>query len=99
MKIFFFHKILGFAQSQSGELGDIPGFFQLISGSYQSDKPINITGIDKVYFKCDCINGSIVNGNREPISSSFALDQSPGCKIYKKPRIKLLKKVNLFCLI
>ena len=90
----FFHTILGFVQSYSGELGDINGFIQLIPGSYKSDKPINITGIDKVHLKCDCINGSIVNGTREPILYSFALSSPPGHKIYKEPRIKLFKRVN-----
>ena len=90
----FFHTILGFVQSYSGELGDIEGFIQLIPGSYKSDKPINITGIDKVHLKCDCINGSIVNGTREPILYSFALSSPPGHKIYKEPRIKLFKRVN-----
>ena len=43
------------------------GFYQLIEGSYKSDRPINITGIDKIHLKCDCIQGSIVNGIREPV--------------------------------
>ena len=63
----FFYTILGFTQSRSYPLEDIDGFYQLVSGSYKSDKPINITGIDKVHLKCDCIQGSIVNGVREPI--------------------------------
>ena len=90
----FFYTILGFTQSRSYPLDDIDGFYQLIAGSYKSDKPINITGIDKVHLKCDCIQGSIVNGVREPILFSFALSSPPGHKIYKKPRVKLFKKVN-----
>ena len=86
----FFYTILGFAQSHS----DIDGFYQLIKGSYKSDKPNNITGIDKIHLKCDCIQGSIVNGIREPILFSFALSSPPGHKIYKEPRGKLFKKVN-----
>ena len=66
----------------------------MIAGSYKSDKPINITGIDKVHLKCDCIDGSIVNGTREPILYSFPLDQPPGHKIYKEPKIKLFEKIN-----
>ena len=90
----FFYKILGFTQSRSYPLDDIDGFYQLIPGSYKSHKPINITGIDKVHIKCDCIQGSIVNGVREPILYSFALSSPPGHKIYKEPRIKLFKNVN-----
>ena len=90
----FFYTILGFTQSHSYPLDDIDGFYQLIAGSYKSDKPINITGIDKIHLKADCIEGSIVNGIREPILFSFALSSPPGQKIYKEPRIKLFKKVN-----
>ena len=88
----FFYTILGFTQSHSYPLDDINGFYQLIAGSYKSDKPINITGIDKIHLKCDCIQGSIVNGIREAILYSFALSSPPGHKIYKEPRIKLFKK-------
>ena len=90
----FFYTILGFTQSHSYPLDDIDGFYQLIAGSYKSDKPINITGMDKIHLKCDCINGSIVNGTREPILYSFALSSPPGHKLYKKPRVKLFKKIN-----
>ena len=86
----FFYTILGFTRSRSYPLDDIDGFYQLIAGSYKSDKPIDITGFDKIHLKCDCIQGSIVNGKREPILFSFALSSSPGHKIYKEPRVKLL---------
>ena len=66
----------------------------MIAGSYKSDKPVNITGIDKMQSKCDCINGSIVNGTREPILYSFALRSSPGHRILKEPKIKLFEKIN-----
>ena len=59
----FFYMLLGFT---IGPLGDTGGYGQLIPGTYKIDKPNNITGIDKVRLKCDCINGSIVNSIREP---------------------------------
>ena len=90
----FFYTILGYTQSQQGPLNDIEGFYQILPGSYQSNKPISIKGIDKVHLKCDCIQGSIVNGIREPILHSFALSSPPGHKIYKQPRVKLFKKIN-----
>ena len=90
----FFYTILGFTRSHSYPLDDIDGFYQLIAGSYTSDRPNNITGIDKVHLKCDCIQGSILNGIREPILFSFALSSPPGHKIYKEPRVKLFKKIN-----
>ena len=79
----FFYTILGFTQSHSYPLDDVDGFYQFIAGSYKSEKPINITGIDKIQLKCDCINGSIVNGTREPILYSFALSSPPGHKCTK----------------
>ena len=90
----FFYTILGFTQSRSYPLDDIDRFYQIIAGSYKSDEPINITGIDKVHLKCDCIQGSIINGVRESILYSFALSTPPGHKIYKEPRVKLFKKIN-----
>ena len=90
----FFYTILGFTQSHQGPLNDIEGFYQIISGSYKSNKPINITGIDKVHLKCNVVDGSIVNGVREPILYSFALYQPRGHKIYKEPKVKLFKKIN-----
>ena len=44
--------------------------------------------------KCQCINGSKVNGNRKPNLFSFALNRPPGHKIYKEPRVKLFKKIT-----
>ena len=90
----FFYTILGFTQSRSYPLDDIDGFYQIIAGSYKSDKPINITGIDKIHLKNDCIQGSIMNGVGEPILYSFAMSSPPGHKIYKEPRVKLFKKIN-----
>ena len=88
----FSYTILGFTQSHQGPLKDIEGFYKNLTGSYKSDKPNNITGIDKIHLKCDCTQGSIINGIREPIWYSFALSSPPGHKIFKGPRVKLLKK-------
>ena len=90
----FFYTILGFTQSHSYHLDAIDGFYQSIAGSYKGYKPIIITGIDKVHLECDCIDGSIVNGFREPSLYSFALSSPPGQKFYKEPRVRLFKKIN-----
>ena len=90
----FIYTLLGFTQSHSNPLNDIDGFYKLIAGSSKSDQPINITRIDKVHLKCDCVEGSIMNGTRKPILYSFALDQPPGHKRYKEPKVKLFKKIN-----
>ena len=95
-KKFFFYTILGFTQSQSGTQSDFEGFVQLIPGSQESHKLIIKTDVEKIHLKCDCFNDSIVNGIREPILYSFALDLPPGLKIYeeKEPRTILFKKIN-----
>ena len=90
----FFYTIQGFTQLHQGPLNDIDGFYQILPGSYKSDRPINITGVDKTHLKCDCIQGSIVNGIREPILYSFALSSPPGHKINKETRVKLFEKIN-----
>ena len=93
-----FYNILGSTQSRQGPSNDIQGFYQLLAGSYKSDRPINVTGIDKSHLKCDCIQGSIVNGIREPIFYSFALSSPPGHKIHKEPRFKIFERyISLFC--
>ena len=66
----------------------------MIAGSYKRERPINITGVDKVHLKCDCINGSIVNGVKEHILYSFVLYSPSGHKIYSQPRVKRFKKIN-----
>ena len=87
----FFYTILGFVESHSG---DIEGFVHLIPGLYKSVNLNNITGIDKIHLKRDCIDGSIVNGIRNSILYSFALDKPPGKKINREAKIKRLKKIN-----
>ena len=77
----FFNTLLGFVGSHSSPLRDIKGFVSSITGTYGSEKPTNVTGIDKNQLKSDCNNGSVVKGVREPILYSFALSEPPGHKI------------------
>ena len=88
----FFYSILGFTRSRFYPLDDIDGFSQLIAGSYKSDRPINITGLDKIHLKCDCIQGSIVNGIREPILYSFALSSPLVIKYTKNQESNFSKR-------
>ena len=90
----FFCTFLGFTQSHSAPQNDIDGYIQLIPCTYKSDKPIKITGVDKLHLNCGCVDGSSQDGVRQPILYSFALDKPTGHKIIKEPTIKLLKKVN-----
>ena len=76
------NKVLGFTQR------DYP------SGTHTSEKPVMITTPDKVHLKCDCVDGSIVNGIREQILFSFNLSAPPGYKIIKEPTTVLYKLIN-----
>ena len=84
---------LGSTQSHAGVFCDIEGFVQKIASRCKSEKPNNISGIDKVHLKSDSIN-SILNGLRQTVFFCFALDKPPGHNIKKKLRVKLFKKVN-----
>ena len=90
----FFYTILGFTRSHSYPLDDTDGFYQIIWGSNKSDRPINIKGIDKILLKCYSLQGSIVNGIRQPIIYSFAFSSPPGHKMFKEPKVKLFEKIN-----
>ena len=76
------NKVLGFTQR------DYP------SGTHTSEKPVMIATTDKVHLKCDCVDGSIVNGVREQILFSFNLSAPPGYKIIKEPTTVLYKLIN-----
>ena len=78
------------------ELNTLLGFTNIgyPAGTHKSEKPVMITTTDKVHLKCDCVDGSIVNGIREQILFSFNLSAPPGYKIIKEPNIILYKKIN-----
>ena len=84
----FFHTLLGFEpysdyKPTNGE------------GVYTSDKIIlNLNTIDKIHLKCDAIDGSVVNGIRQPKLYSFVLDKPSGYKIFCEPETIHYKKIN-----
>ena len=83
-RLVFFYTKVEFTQSHSSPLGDNEGFVQLIPNTYKSDKPKNITSVDKTHLKCNFFDGSVVNSVREPILYSFVLDELPGLKYFFK---------------
>ena len=80
----------------NSKLNELLGFTDTnyIEGTHISEKPVMITTTDKAHLKCDCVDGSIVNGIREQILFSFNLSAPPGYKIIKEPNIILYKKIN-----
>ena len=62
-------------------------------GVYTSDKIIlYINTRNKIHLKCDCIDGSIQVGVRQPILFSFVLDKPSGYKLFWHPETFHYKK-------
>ena len=62
---------------------------------YTNDKIIlNLNTTDKIHLKCDCIDGSIQDGVRQPILYSFVLDKQAGYKVFSEPETIHYKKIN-----
>ena len=80
----------------TSKLNTVLGFTHTVypPGTHTSEKPVMITTTDKVHLKCDCVDGSIVNGIREQILFSFNLSAPPGNKIIKEPTTFLYKSIN-----
>ena len=80
----------------NSKLNTVLGFTHTVypPGTHTSEKPVMITTTDKVHLKCDCVDGSIVNGIREQILFSFNLSAPPGYEIIKEPTTVLYKSIN-----
>ena len=67
-------------------------------GVYTNDKVILILNtIDKMYLKCDCIDGSIQDGVGKSILFSFVLDKPSGYKVFCEPETVHYKKNKQIC--
>ena len=80
----FFSTILGFT----------PGWDYKRYNQYLSQKIVNLSNTNKIHLKCDAIDGSVVNGVRQPILYSFVLDKPAGYKIFCEPETIHYKKIN-----
>ena len=89
----FFHTLLGF--TPYWDYKPTNTFFADAPGVYTSDKIIlNLNTINKIHLKCDCIDGSVQDGIRQPILFSFVLDKPSGYKIFCQPETIHYKKIN-----
>ena len=79
----FFNTILGFTTNW---------VYKKYANVYYSEKNRNLSTIDKIDLKCDCINGSVINGVRRPILFSFVLDKPAGYKVFCEPETIQYKK-------
>ena len=64
-------------------------------GVYTSDKTfLNLNTMNKIHLKCDCIDGSIQDGVKQPILFSFVLDKPSGYKVFCEPETIHYKKIK-----
>ena len=75
-------------------LGFIPGWDYKHYNQYLSQKIVNLNNTNKIHLKCDCIDGSIQDGVRQPILFSFVSDKPSGYKIFCQPETIHYKKIN-----
>ena len=80
----FFSTILGF----------ISGWDYKHYNRYISQRIINLSNTNKIHLKCDCIDGTIQDGMRQPILFSFVLDKPAGYKVFCEPETIHYKKIN-----
>ena len=80
----FFRTVLGFTS----------GWDYKHYNEYTSQKILNLGSTNKIHLKCDVIDGSVVNGLRQPILYSFVLDKKPGYKVFYEPETIHYKKIN-----
>ena len=77
-------------------LGFTPGWDYKHYNKYISQKIVNLSSTNKTNLKCDCIDGSIQDGVRQPVLFSFVLDKPAGCKVFCEPETVHCKKINLY---
>ena len=80
-------------------LGHDPYFDYKVPGVYNSNKILNLNTTNKIHLKCDCVDGSIQNGLRQPILFSFVLDKPSGYNIFSEPETIHYKKIKKSVLI
>ena len=87
----FFNTLLGFAPywdyKPNAIHADSPG-------AYTSEKKLNLSAIDKIHLKCNCFDGSVQNGVRQPILFRFTLDKPSACRVFREPETLHYKKIN-----
>ena len=75
-------------------LGFTPGWDDKHYNYFISEKFVNLSNTDKTQLKCDVIDGSVVNGFRQPILYKFVSDKKPGYKVFSEPETKHYKEIN-----
>ena len=66
----------------SGILGFDPHWDFMRYNDYISQKIVNLIATNKIHLKCHVIDGSVVNGLRQPILFSSVLDKPSGYEVF-----------------
>ena len=80
----FFNTILGFN----------PHWDDKHYNEYISQKIVDFSSTNKIHLKCDVIDGSVINGLRQPITFSFVLDEPSGFKVFCERETIQYKQIN-----
>ena len=88
----FFHNLLGFEPYWDYKPNQLYHFN--IPTVYISGKIVNLKTTNKLHLKCDIIDGSVVNGLRQPIIYNFILNKLPEFKVFCEPEPIDYKKIN-----
>ena len=79
----FFNTILGFIPDRD---------YKDYGIEYYNEKNRNFSLIKKININCDCVDGSVLNGVRQPTLINFVLDKQSGYKVFCKPETKHYQK-------
>ena len=78
----------------SNMFGFTPGWDYKHYNKYISQKILNLGNTNKIHLRCGLIDGSVVNGLKQPMLYSFILDKLPGYKVFCEPETIHYKKIN-----
>ena len=72
--------------------GLTPGWDYKHYNEYTSQKILKLGSTNKLHLKCDVIDGSVVDGIRQPILFSFVLDINQGIKYFASLKQFIIQK-------
>ena len=75
-------------------LGFTSGWEYKHYNEYISQIIINLSTTNKIHLKPDVIDGSVVNGFRQPILFSFVLDRTSGYRVFCEPETICYKNIQ-----
>ena len=75
-------------------LGFTAGWDYEHNNQYLSQKIVDLSSKNIIHLKSDAIDGSVVDGVRQPILYSFVLDKPSGYKVFCEPETIHYKKTN-----